>query len=74
MAGPDTEAIVGAVRSMTIVFADAMALGPVVVVPVTEFAFSCKIKLPSVQLVTVIEYVVPDPLTPGVLHVEVPPN
>jgi hypothetical protein len=42
-AGPVRVAeIVGAVRSITMVFADAIALGPVVVVPVTEFAFICK--------------------------------
>jgi hypothetical protein len=29
---------------------------------------------PSVQFVRVTEYVVPDPLNPGVLQVEVPPN
>jgi hypothetical protein len=56
------------------VFADAIALGPVVVVPVTEFAFICKIREPSVQFVTVTVYVVPEPETDGVLHDDVPPN
>jgi hypothetical protein len=38
---------------MITVLADVTALGPVVVVPVTEFAFICKISEPSVQFVTV---------------------
>jgi hypothetical protein len=60
-AGPVRVAeIVGAVRSITTVFADAIALGPVVVVPVTEFAFSRSIRAPSVQPETVTVKVVPE--------------
>jgi hypothetical protein len=39
-AGALTDVMVGAVRSITIVLADAIELGPVVVDPVTEFAFN----------------------------------
>lgn len=39
-AGALTVEIVGRVRSITIVFADEIAEGPVVVVPITEFALS----------------------------------
>ena len=39
-AGALTDVMVGAVRSITIVLADAIAVGPVVVVPVTELAFN----------------------------------
>ena len=58
---------------MIMVFAELTDGGPVEV-PVTEFALSCKIKEPSEQLVAVTVYVVPEPLKPGVLHVDVPPN
>ena len=50
--GADTEEIVGAVRSITTVFAELTVGGPVEV-PVTEFAFNCRITVPSVQLVRV---------------------
>jgi hypothetical protein len=50
--GADTEEIVGAVRSITTVFAELTVGGPVEV-PVTEFAFSCRMTVPSVQLVRV---------------------
>ena len=70
--GAETDEIVGAVRSITTVFAEETEGGPVEV-PVIELAFNCKIKVPSEQLVTVTVYVVPDPDKPGVLHVDVPP-
>jgi hypothetical protein len=72
--GAVTLEIVGRVRSIIIVFAEAIAEGPVVVAPVTEFALSWRIKFPSEQLVSVTEYVVPLPVTVGVLHEDVPPN
>jgi ABC-type Fe3+-hydroxamate transport system substrate-binding protein len=52
LAGAVTEEMVGAVRSMTIVFAELTVGGPVEV-PVIEFALSCRINAPSEQLVTV---------------------
>jgi hypothetical protein len=51
-AGPEADEIVGAVRSMMIVFADVISLGPVWVA-VIELALSWRIKFPAVQLVTV---------------------
>jgi len=74
LAGALTDEMVGAVRSIVMVLEDATEVGPVVVVPVTELAFNCRIKLPSVQLVSVTVYVVPLPLRPGVLQEELPPN
>jgi hypothetical protein len=50
--GAVTDERVGAVRSITMVFADFTELGPEDV-PVTELAFNCKVKIPSEQLVRV---------------------
>ena len=50
--GPDADEIVGAVRSIIIVFADVISLGPVWV-PVIELALSCRIKFPAEEFVTV---------------------
>jgi len=50
--GADTEVIVGAVRSIITVLAELTAGGPVDV-PVTEFAFNCRMTVPSVQFVRV---------------------
>ena len=52
LAGAVTVEIVGAVRSIITVLAELTEGGPVDV-PVTELALSCRIKVPSVQLVTV---------------------
>jgi hypothetical protein len=50
--GAETDEIVGAVRSITTVFAELTVGGPVEL-PVTEFALSWRITVPSEQLVRV---------------------
>jgi hypothetical protein len=65
--------IVGRVLSITIVAAETSDGGPADV-PVIEFAFNCRINVPSEQLVMLTVYEVPDPDKVGVLQLELPPN